>query len=89
MANANTVTCSFTMSRDLYNQYKSIIVRNGKNVKGDLVRHMQEVIALEKPNAETIAAIEEVKKMKENPSIGKSYTDVDEMMEDLLKWNML
>ncbi|MCR4997002.1 MAG: hypothetical protein K6A61_06855, partial [Butyrivibrio sp.] len=61
------------------------IVRNGKNVKGDLVRHMQEVIALEKPNAETIAAIEEVKKMKENPSIGKSYTDVDEMMEDLLK----
>ena len=85
MANDNTVTCSFTMNRDLYNQYKSILVRSGKNVKDDLVRHMQEVIDLENPNAETIATIEEVKKMKENPSIGKSYTDVGEMMEDLLK----
>lgn len=36
------------------------------------------------PNPETIEAIEEVKMMKQNPSIGKSYTDVDEMMEELL-----
>lgn len=37
------------------------------------------------PNAATIAAIEEIQQMKKNPSIGKSYTDVDEMMKDLLK----
>ena len=37
------------------------------------------------PNSETIEAIEEVKMMKQNPSIGKSYTDVDEMMKELLR----
>ncbi len=36
------------------------------------------------PNAETIEAIQEVKKMKADPSLGKTYTDVDQMMEDLL-----
>ena len=36
------------------------------------------------PNDETIEAIEEVRKMKKNPSSGKSYTDVDEMMKELL-----
>lgn len=36
------------------------------------------------PNEETRRAIEEVQRMKENPSLGKSYTDVDQMMEELL-----
>ena len=36
------------------------------------------------PNAETIEAIEEVRIMKQNPSIGKSCTDVDQMMKELL-----
>ncbi|MCM1327685.1 MAG: type II toxin-antitoxin system RelB/DinJ family antitoxin [Bacteroidales bacterium] len=36
------------------------------------------------PNAETASAIEEVKKMKANPCLGKTYSDVDQMMEDLL-----
>ena len=42
------------------------------------------MITKKQPNAETIAAIEEVQKMKENPSIGKSYDDVNHMMEELL-----
>lgn len=37
------------------------------------------------PNEETRKAIEEVQRMKKDPSLGKSYTDVDEMMRDLLK----
>ena len=41
-------------------------------------------ISKDVPNAETIAAIEEVQAMKKNPSLGKSYTDVDEMMKELL-----
>lgn len=41
-------------------------------------------ISMDVPNSETKAAIEEVRKMKENPSMGKSYTDVDQMMEELL-----
>ena len=37
-----------------------------------------------KPNEATLAAINEVKRMKEDHSVGKSYSDVDDMMEDLL-----
>ena len=86
MSDTNTVTCSFTLNRDLYNRYKSIIVRGGGNVKGDLVRYMENVITeSEVPNSETLEALSEVKSMKEDPSLGKSYTDIDKMMEDLLK----
>lgn len=30
------------------------------------------------------AALQEVEQMKKNPSFGKSYADVDKMMQDLL-----
>ena len=36
------------------------------------------------PNAETIEAIQEVKRMKANPGLGKTYSNVDQMMEELL-----
>ena len=36
------------------------------------------------PNTETIEAIQEVKRMKANPSLGKTYSDVDQMIEELL-----
>ena len=36
------------------------------------------------PNAETVEAIKEVKRMKANPSLGKTYSNVDQMM-DLMK----
>lgn len=36
------------------------------------------------PNAETVEAIREVKKMKADPDLGKTYSDVDQMMEELL-----
>ena len=41
-------------------------------------------ISIRKPNSETLEAIAEVKAMKENPSLGKTYTDVDLMMKELL-----
>lgn len=41
-------------------------------------------IGAEIPNEETRKAIEEVQRMKEDPSLGKSYTDVDAMMKELL-----
>lgn len=83
-ANNNIVTCSFSMDRDIYNSYKSIVAMNGENVKGNIVRYMQNVIQYETPNAETIVAIEEVQRMKADPSIGKTYASVDEMMKELL-----
>lgn len=84
MNKSNTVTCSFSMDRKLYNAFKSIITRNGENVKGNIIRYMQNVVNYEIPNAETIAAIEEVQRMKADPAIGKTYNNVDEMMRDLL-----
>lgn len=42
-------------------------------------------ISGEIPNEETRAAIEEVRQMKLDPNLGKSYTDVDEMMRELLR----
>jgi len=35
-------------------------------------------------NAETLEAIEEVRHMKTDTSLGKAYTDADEMMKELL-----
>ena len=31
----NKITCSFTVDRDIYNAYKSIVVKGGENVKGN------------------------------------------------------
>lgn len=42
-------------------------------------------VKLDTPNEETLAAMSEVEEMKKNPSAYKSYTNVDDMMEDLLK----
>ena len=42
------------------------------------------VISREVPNAETTEALEEVRRMKQDSSRGRAYTDVDEMMEELL-----
>ncbi len=41
-------------------------------------------LKLETPNKETLLAIAEVEDMKKNPQAYKGYTDVDEMIEDLL-----
>lgn len=39
------------------------------------------------PNYETLKAMREVEQMQKNTSLGKSYTDADEMMKDLLGHN--
>lgn len=78
----NTVTCSFSMDREIYNTFKSIIVANGENVKGNLVKYMQSVINYEIPNAETIAAIEEVQRMKADPH-KKTYGSFAEILKEI------
>ena len=49
--------------------------------KGEIAS--KEVIR-EIPSSETISAINEVKQMKKNTSLGKFYTDVDRMMDEFL-----
>ena len=41
-------------------------------------------IRVDVPNSETVEAIREVKQMKADPTIGKTYRDVDQMMKELL-----
>ena len=41
-------------------------------------------VSIEQPNAATLAALEEVGRMKADPSLGKSYSSAEAMMEDLL-----
>lgn len=38
----------------------------------------------EVPNAETLEAMAEVEEMKKTPSLYKGYTDIDEMMKEIL-----
>ena len=78
----NKITCSFTVDRDIYNAYKSIVVKNGENVKDNLNRYMLNVINYETPNADTISAIKEVEGLKKNPS-NKTYASFSELLEDI------
>lgn len=41
-------------------------------------------LSIEQPNNETIEAIREVQRMKADPTLGKTYGDIDLMMKDLL-----
>lgn len=54
------------------------------STKNTVTGSFSNVIQYETPNAETIEAIEEVQRMKADPSIGKTYSSVDEMMKELL-----
>lgn len=42
-------------------------------------------LSLNTPNADTLTAIAEVEEMKKNPAKGRTYKNVDEMFEDILK----
>ena len=61
------------------------IDRNLKASGGELfMGRIQFEMAHDTPNAETLEALEEVERMKKDPSLGKAYTDVDQMMSELL-----
>lgn len=48
------------MDRDIYNAYKSIVVGNGENVKGNLVNYMMDVIRYGAPNVDLIEAMKKM-----------------------------
>lgn len=82
--NKDTITCSFTMDRNVYNIFKSIVARHGENVKGNLVRYMKDVILYDTPNSDTILAIQEVQqlKKKQNKRVYKSFSEVLEELDN-------
>lgn len=80
--NRNTVTCSFSMDRDVYNAYKSIVAAHGENVKGNIVRYMQTVIRYGTPNAETIQALAEVEALEQDKN-KRVYHSFDELLAEI------
>ena len=79
---SDTITCSFVMDRKVYNAYKSIIAGYGQSVKNNIIEHMQNVINYGIPNAETIAAIQEVEELEKDPN-KKVYNSFEEILEEL------
>ena len=79
---SDMITCSFVMDRDVYNTFKSIVSRQGQNVKGSIVRYMQSVIQYDTPNADTILAIQEVETLKKDLT-KRVYNSFSEVLEEL------
>ena len=88
-----TTNITMRMDEDLKAQAEELFADLGLNMTSAFTIFVKQAIREQRipftisrdiPNAETMEAIEEVKQMKQNPSIGKSYTDVDEMMKELL-----
>ncbi|MCD8300398.1 MAG: type II toxin-antitoxin system RelB/DinJ family antitoxin [Clostridiales bacterium] len=90
MANVNI---NIRMDSDLKTQFESFCADMGMSMTTAFTVFAKKAvreyripfeIGAENPNNETIQAIEEVKQIKADPNLRKTYTDVDEMMEDLL-----
>ncbi len=90
MANVNI---NIRMDSDLKTQFESFCADMGMSMSTAFTVFAKKAvreyripfeIGAENPNSETIQAIEEVKQMKADPTLRKTYTDVDKMMEDLL-----
>lgn len=79
---SDMITCSFVMNRDVYNTFKSIVSKQGQNVKGSIVRYMQSVIQYGTPNADTILAIQEVEVLKKDPN-KRVYSSFSEVLMEL------
>ncbi len=79
---SDTVNLNFSLDRNMYNQYKSIVSSYGDNVKGNIIKYMQTVIKYGIPNSETLEAIEEVEILKKDPN-KKTYNSFAEILEDI------
>ena len=81
------------IDRDLKNQFEESCANVGMSMSTAFTIFAKKVVreqripfevGIEVPNGETIEAIQEVERMKADPTIGKTYDNVDAMMEDLL-----
>jgi len=90
---ANTANINIRMDANLKKQFEAFCADMGMTMttavnifarKAVRENRIPFEISGDTPNAETQEAIREVKQMKANPTMGKTYTDVDEMMKELL-----
>lgn len=90
---ANTANINIRMDANLKKQFEAFCADMGMTMttainifarKAVRENRIPFEIGGDVPNAETQEAIREVKQMKADPTLGKTYTDVDEMMKELL-----
>ncbi len=90
---ANTANVNIRMDANLKKQFEAFCADMGMTMttainifarKAVRENRIPFEISGDVPNAETQEAIREVKQMKADPTLGKTYTDVDEMMKELL-----
>lgn len=86
---ANTANINIRMDANLKKQFEAFCADMGMTMttavnifakKAVRENRIPFEISGDVPNAETQAAIREVKQMKADPALGKTYTDLDEMM---------
>ena len=87
-----TTTVSIRMDSELKRRFEQFCEDVGMSMTTAFTIYAKKVvnenripfdIGREIPNEETLAAIDEVRRMKADPSLGKSYTSVNELFEDL------
>lgn len=78
----NTVAVNFSMNRDLYNDYKRLVVSSGDNVKGNLISYMKTVVRYGIPNAETLDAIAESDEIRSDPD-RKTYGSFEDILREI------
>lgn len=77
---------TFEQREQMLKLRERVLKAEQERIEGQATISLSEARRLrETPNSETLAAFKEVEEMKKNPTLGKSYTNVDEMMEALLK----
>jgi len=89
-----TVNVTIRMDDELKKQAEELFSDLGLSMTAALITFTKQAVREQRipfyisrnvPNAETIAAIEEVETMKRNPQAYKGYNNVDEMMSELLR----
>lgn len=87
---ADTTNISIRMDVELKKQAEQLFSELGMNMTTAFNIFLRQAVrqqripfdvALETPNAETLEAFAEVERMKKDPNLGRTYTDVDEMMK--------
>lgn len=88
-----TTNVNIRMDSDLKQQFETFCNDVGMSMTTAFTIYAKKVVAehripfeigTEVPNTQTQEAIDEVRRLKANPEEGMSYSDVDQMMEELL-----
>lgn len=94
VVNMATTNITIRMDEELKKQAEDLFSDLGLNMSSAIIAFTKQAVREQRipfeltrrvPNEETLQAIAEVNDMKRNPDKYKGYTDVDEMMRDILK----